>query len=71
MTVYWLLVTVKMVKSADNTARGFLVKKNNHANGQDVNGGLILNHVNQSVIFCKFGFLAPQGALYPVNSLTH
>ena len=43
------MVAMKMVSFTDNTARGFLVKKNNLATGQDANGGLFLNLVsNQS-----------------------
>ena len=50
------MVTVKMVSSTDNTARGFLVKKNNLATGQDANGGLHLKLVNdQSDILLTTG----------------
>ena len=36
-----------MVKSADNTAKGFLVNNNSLATGQDAKGGLDLKLVNQ------------------------
>ena len=39
------MVTVEIVNSTDNTARGFLTNKNNPATGQDSNGGLHLNLV--------------------------
>ena len=56
LTGDFTMVTAKMVKSADKTSRGFLVKKNNLATGLDASGNLNLNFVNQSEI----KFLVPR-----------